>query len=82
MSDPAPTPGHPVLDLILVATTDCPACGKKYAAHFDRCIHCGRSLPTRLASLDDAAVSVQTFDKKDISASLALALSVVRRVSA
>lgn len=44
--------------------------------------HSGRSLPTRSAGLDDAAVSVQTFDKKDISASLALALSVARRVSA
>lgn len=49
MSDPAPTPGHPGLNLILVATTDCPACGKKYAAHFDRCIHCAAPRPAGAA---------------------------------
>ena len=42
----------------------------------------GRSLPTASAALDQARVSVQTFDKKAVRAAIELALSVARRVSA
>ena len=42
----------------------------------------GRSLPTASAALDEKGVSVRIFDKKRIRASLDLALSIARRISA
>jgi hypothetical protein len=44
--------------------------------------HSGRSLPTRLAALDQTGVRVQTYDKGTIRSCLDLAFSIAKRINA